>query len=36
VQAFLSAGDHIVASQSLFGATVQLLGNILPRPDHGS
>lgn len=31
VQAFLSAGDHIVASQSLFGATVQLLGNILPR-----
>ena len=30
VQAFLSAGDHIVASQSLFGATVQLLGNILP------
>ncbi len=27
----LSAGDHIVASQSLFGATVQLFNNILGR-----
>lgn len=27
----LSAGDHIVASQSLFGATVQLFNNILAR-----
>jgi O-succinylhomoserine sulfhydrylase len=27
----LRAGDHIVASQSLFGATVQLLNNWLPR-----
>jgi O-succinylhomoserine sulfhydrylase len=27
----LRAGDHIVASQSLFGATVQLLSNWLPR-----
>ena len=31
VQAYLSAGDHIVASQSLFGATVQLLSTILTR-----
>ena len=31
VQTLLSAGDHLVASQSLFGATVQLLGTILPR-----
>jgi O-succinylhomoserine sulfhydrylase len=27
----LRSGDHIVASQSLFGATVQLLNNWLPR-----
>lgn len=27
----LSAGDHIVASNSLFGATLQLFGNILSR-----
>lgn len=27
----LSAGDHIVASRSLFGATVNLFGNILKR-----
>jgi len=31
VMALLEAGNHIVASQSLFGATHQLLGNILPR-----
>ena len=29
--AHLKAGDHIVASASLFGATVQLLSNILTR-----
>ncbi len=29
--ALLKAGDHIVASRSLFGATQQLLGNIMPR-----
>jgi O-succinylhomoserine sulfhydrylase len=27
----LSAGDHIIASRSLFGATVSLFGNILKR-----
>jgi O-succinylhomoserine sulfhydrylase len=31
VMALLKAGDHIVASRSLFGATVQLLGTIMPR-----
>jgi O-succinylhomoserine sulfhydrylase len=31
VMGLLSAGDHIVASRSLFGATVQLFGNILKR-----
>lgn len=31
VMGLLSAGDHIVASQSLFGATVQLFNNILAR-----
>ena len=31
IMANLSAGDHIVASKSLFGSTIQLLGNILPR-----
>ncbi len=31
VMGLLSAGDHIVASQSLFGATVQLFGNIMKR-----
>ena len=31
VMGLLKAGDHIVASQGLFGATVQLLTNILPR-----
>jgi O-succinylhomoserine sulfhydrylase len=31
IMALLSAGDHIVASQSIFGATVQLLGTILKR-----
>lgn len=31
VMARLSAGDHIVASGSLFGATVQMFSNILPR-----
>jgi len=29
--ALLKAGDHIVASQSIFGSTQQLLGNILPK-----
>lgn len=29
--ALLQAGDHIVASRSIFGATQQLLGTILPR-----
>ncbi|MDR2189295.1 MAG: O-succinylhomoserine sulfhydrylase [Azonexus sp.] len=29
--AHLQQGDHIVASNSLFGATVQLFSNILPR-----
>lgn len=31
VMAVCSAGDHIVASTSLFGATQQLLGTIMPR-----
>ena len=31
VMALCSAGDHIVASTGLFGATQQLLGNIMPR-----
>jgi len=31
IMANLSAGDHIVASSSMFGSTIQLLGNILPR-----
>jgi O-succinylhomoserine sulfhydrylase len=31
VMALCSSGDHIVASTGLFGATQQLLGNILPR-----
>jgi O-succinylhomoserine sulfhydrylase len=31
VMAFMKAGEHIVASRSIFGATQQLLGNILPR-----
>lgn len=29
--ALLQSGDHIVASQSIFGSTQQLLGNILPK-----
>lgn len=28
---FLSAGDHLVASRSLFGSTVGLIGNLLPK-----
>ena len=31
VMALCSAGDHIVASTGLFGATQQLLGGIMPR-----
>jgi O-succinylhomoserine sulfhydrylase len=31
VMALLKSGSHIVASRSLFGATVQLLGGLLPR-----
>ena len=31
VMALLKAGDHIVASRSIFGATQQMFGNILPR-----
>ncbi len=31
VMALLKAGDHIVASRSIFGATLQLFGNILSR-----
>ena len=31
VMALLQAGDHIVASRSIFGATQQLFGNILAR-----
>ena len=30
VMALLKAGDHIVASRSIFGATVQLFGGLLP------
>ncbi|AFG38481.1 O-succinylhomoserine sulfhydrylase [Spirochaeta africana] len=29
--AFLSAGDHVVASRALFGSSLQVLGKILPR-----
>jgi O-succinylhomoserine sulfhydrylase len=31
VMALLKSGDHIVASQSLFGATQQMFGGVLPR-----
>jgi O-succinylhomoserine sulfhydrylase len=31
IMALLSAGDHIIASRSIFGATVQLLNTILKR-----
>ena len=31
VMALLSAGDHVIASRGLFGATQQLFGNILSR-----
>lgn len=31
VMGLLSAGDHVIASQSLFGATVNLFNNILKR-----
>ena len=31
VMALLKAGDHVVASRSIFGATQQLFGAILPR-----
>ena len=31
VMALCRSGDHIVAAQSIFGATQQLFGNILPR-----
>ncbi len=31
IMALLKGGDHIVASRSIFGATQQLLGNILPK-----
>jgi O-succinylhomoserine sulfhydrylase len=31
VMALLSGGDHIIASRSIFGATQQLFGTILPR-----
>ncbi len=31
VMGLLSAGDHIVSSRSLFGASVQLFGNIMKR-----
>lgn len=31
VMALLKSGDHIVASRSIFGATVQLFGGLLPR-----
>ncbi len=31
VMALMKSGEHIVASRSIFGATQQLLGNILPR-----
>ena len=31
VMSLMKAGEHIVASRSIFGATQQLFGNILPR-----
>ncbi|MBI5921494.1 MAG: O-succinylhomoserine sulfhydrylase [Betaproteobacteria bacterium] len=31
IMALLKGGDHIVASRSIFGATQQLFGNILPK-----
>ena len=31
VMGLLSAGDHVIASSSLFGASVQLFGNIMTR-----
>lgn len=31
VMAMMKSGDHIVSSRSIFGATQQLFGNILPR-----
>jgi O-succinylhomoserine sulfhydrylase len=31
VMALMQSGEHIVASQSIFGATQQLFGNILPK-----
>lgn len=31
IMALLKAGDHIVAARGIFGATQQMLGNILPR-----
>lgn len=31
VMALMKAGEHIVSSRSIFGATQQLFGNILPR-----
>ena len=31
IMGLMSAGDHIVASRSLFGSTMQLLSQILPR-----
>jgi len=31
VMALMKSGEHIVAAQSIFGATHQLFGNILPR-----
>ena len=31
VMALMKAGEHIIASRSIFGATQQLFGNILPR-----
>jgi len=31
IMALLKGGDHIVSSRSIFGATQQLLGNILPK-----
>ena len=31
IAAFLRSGDHIVASRSLFGSTIQILTQLLPR-----
>jgi len=31
IMALLKGGDHVVASRSIFGATQQMLGNILPK-----